>query len=541
MTVPARPLPPLYYVDNFAAALRGLAARDGDLLESHETDFVRGYAARPRAQQALIVRMALRRGPFYRGDSLRYPEIPGPEPHLAALKDSGWLTNDPEIDVERLIAALPLTWLAEGFRLRISPALSKARMLLQAKEIYPEPLPLSRTHFRLRDGLYEFLHAKTCRHLCALYFGNHEQDWSEYAVTDLGIKRYERVFLDAGSRPFTSREQIRLFRALHHCEVLLETRSATEALAGLPGPTPTVDWLAERHRHVSLRVARQLEREGAEHAALEIYQRVESPEAAQRRGIVARRLSGGGERPPRFNHRAVPHFEMYLARNSTARVEYQVAEELARQAPESELIYAENRLFNSLFGLLFWPVIFAPVRGAFFHPFHAAPADLYSPLFCARRQPAIDALLGALDGPGYGDLMRETFRAKAGLLNPFVAWGWLRRPLLERALDCIPARDLRAMFEWMLSDLERNTTGFPDLLQVWPAQRLYRMVEVKAGADRLQTNQRRFLQYAERHGIPVSVCYLSRPAAVTSPRPPSAPRSRAGRSLELFPDLAPAS
>jgi hypothetical protein len=84
--------------------------------------------------------MALRRGPYYRGGSLQYPELPEAREHLQSLKSAGWVTDDPIVDFQALIDALPSTWLVEGFGLRSRPNLSKERMKWQAREIYPEPL-----------------------------------------------------------------------------------------------------------------------------------------------------------------------------------------------------------------------------------------------------------------------------------------------------------------------------------------------------------------------------------------------------------------
>src|SRR5690606_31738424 len=47
-------------------------------------------------------------------------------------------------------------------------------------------------------------------------------------------------------------------------------------------------------------------------------------------------------------------------------------EELARRylhQDEAPAHYVENTLVNALFGLLCWDVLFAPLPGAFFHPF----------------------------------------------------------------------------------------------------------------------------------------------------------------------------
>ena len=80
--------------------------------------------------------------------------------------------------------------------------------------------------------------------------------------------------------------------------------------------------------------------------------------------------------------------------------------------------------------------------------------------------------------------------------------------LVELALDCIPAAHLRKWCERILADVRENRTGFPDLIQFWPGQRRYRMIEVKGPGDRLQDNQLRWIDYCLEHGMPVEVCYL---------------------------------
>jgi hypothetical protein len=76
------------------------------------------------------------------------------------------------------------------------------------------------------------------------------------------------------------------------------------------------------------------------------------------------------------------------------------------------------------------------------------------------------------------------------------------------ALDCIPPGHLRACFERMLVDIPSNRSGFPDLIQFWPGERRYRMIEVKGPGDRLQDNQLRWLQHFAAHEMPVAVCYV---------------------------------
>ena len=91
-------------------------------------------------------------------------------------------------------------------------------------------------------------------------------------------------------------------------------------------------------------------------------------------------------------------------------------------------------------------------------------------------------------------------------------WGVLSEPLLTAALSCLPAAHLRACFIRLLSDLKHNRAGLPDLIQLMPdapaGKPRYRMIEVKGPGDRLQDNQRRWIDFFCRHDMPVEVCHV---------------------------------
>ncbi|MNP86424.1 VRR-NUC domain protein [compost metagenome] len=67
---------------------------------------------------------------------------------------------------------------------------------------------------------------------------------------------------------------------------------------------------------------------------------------------------------------------------------------------------------------------------------------------------------------------------------------------------------MKACFQRILADIKANRAGMPDLIQFWPQERRYRLIEVKGPGDRLQDNQLRWLEFCARHGIPVEVCYV---------------------------------
>lgn len=105
-------------------------------------------------------------------------------------------------------------------------------------------------------------------------------------------------------------------------------------------------------------------------------------------------------------------------------------------------------------------------------------------------------------------MIKARYQEKFGLQSPFVFWGMLDEARLGLALQCIPAAHLHACFTRLLRDLKANRAGMPDLIQFYPQEHRYRMIEVKGPGDRLQDNQKRWLSFAAEHGIAVVVCYV---------------------------------
>ncbi|MEN9867323.1 MAG: hypothetical protein RL748_2913, partial [Pseudomonadota bacterium] len=207
----------------------------------------------------------------------------------------------------------------------------------------------------------------------------------------------------------------------------------------------------------------------------------------------------------------IPQQQLQLVPQPGLSVEHGVLQHL--QQADAPVFYVENCLINSLFGLLCWEAIFAALPGAFFHPYQRGPVDLLSSDFATRRQALFDACLAQLDNGDYQHTIRRHFQQKSGLQSPFVVWQVLTPELLELALHCIPPADLRAKFQRLLQDPGNNRSGWPDLIQFFPQQGRYCMIEVKGPGDRLQDNQLRWMQYFLQHQIPVQVAWVSYQAA----------------------------
>jgi len=429
--------------------------------------------------------------------------------------------------------------------------------LASIEAVPPEPRRLTEWWPDAPDVIFRVVIKPLCDHLRYLFFGNFNQDWSEFVLTDLGIFKYEQVPRDVATRAFQTRQHIDTFYALADCRRLLEESDDLAVVLGaLPPPIAGNEWLEGRRRKLQFQIAQCCEQQKDLARALAIYRdcqyasaRLRSVRLLERLGQIDSALELAflvreqpadeievqqiGRMWPRLQRKAGlktsrsrrapgwPLFQLVLP-VSERPVHLEGATGDALSTPEAPVHYVENGLLNSLFGLLCWQAIFAPVAGAFFHEFQAAPADLLAPDFRARRESQFAQCFEQLDSNAYRDTICHNFQQKQGIQSPFVFWGVMSEALLGMALDCLPPRHLKACFGRILSDIRANRCGLPDLVQFWPQERRYQLIEVKGPGDRLQDNQIRWLSFCVTQGIPVSVCHVSwlstaAPAEAASP------------------------
>jgi hypothetical protein len=395
----------------------------------------------------------------------------------------------------------------------------------------------------MNEHTYAVRIAPLCERLRLMFFGNLHQSWSEFVLSDLGIYRYEPVAFLPSSRGFLCRRDVDDYLHLHRCrERFDQGEYLDEILPDIPAAPLANAWLEGRRNKLLFRIAQQYERCDEPENALAIYRSCRYPGARLRTIRVMERcgdiepalaLADAAANAPESEaeyqalQRMLPRLRRKLGHATTSSnsrvkpdsislnlphtavlppVESAVCAYFSRQ--DAPVFYVENALLNSLFGLLCWPAIFAALPGAFFHPFHHGPADLNSPDFHQRRADLFTDCLGQLESGRYRQTILDTFHAKHGIQSPFVFWQMLDEALLTMALDCIPAAHLRKCFERILLDIPANRSGLPDLVQFWPDEKRYRMIEVKGPGDRLQDNQLRWLQYFTAHRMPVAVCYV---------------------------------
>ena len=542
---------PLYYLENFETVVRWVRHYHSDLLTVDEIGYIDNLLTLDQPARALLARMVMRTGELFRVEKLRYPELGATVAETThTLLNAGWINDTPELPLADLFRLYTLGELRPALADRITAAglpmgTSKAVLKETLLPLHPDPAPIGLWLPGVSTQVIQLRNMALFDRLRLMFFGNLRQSWSDFVLVELGHQQYEQVPLSAESRAFDERDDVDRYLVMHHCRERLDQGEAPETVWQ---DIPTADenaWLESRrgrllfelgklaerggntelalkayrlsgHRESRLRQLRLLERLKQHHEAWKIAlaATAEPRFGAEERGlerILTRLAKKLGEASPQQGERPqLTAFTLELDNPDGHSVEWVAMQHLTE--PDKPVAYVENTLINGLFGLLCWPALFEPLPGAFFHPFHTGPVDLYREDFVERRQALFDDCLGTLTSDDYKTRIRDTWQRKHGIASPFVIWPILSEEMLELALACIPAQHLELMFRRLLGNLREHRSGFPDLIRFRPdhsdPNRRYEMIEVKGPGDRLQDHQTRWLEFCVDHGIPVSVCYV---------------------------------
>jgi hypothetical protein len=565
--LPTPTLAPDYYLTNFRFLLDWVWSRYADLLSEDEQYFIQTFNQLERDAQCLLVRLSSRKGPLFRRDKLHYDEIIALDAAAQQLIDARLLHHHFPLSVQELAAALTKPELLKLFGDQLSGVkLARKETLVQqlATEFTAQRSWQEWTQNQLGSAWY-LDNQPIIRTLLLLFFGNAYQDLTEFVLQDLGLYRYENYPIDHQHRIFKNRAELEQYQHLINLRDLFDAESSPEALTQLAAQlsivnntalnnsaitttsviTTTNERLERRRAKFCNQLAYELERINEHALALQLYEQSHLPPARERRVRLLEKQGKYAESWELLNlllNQPFNEQELQVAQRIAPRLAKKLniqiekvlpvattshyleltpliddqgdllrVEEVVRVLLDTEdapCVYAENALLCGLFGLWLWPEMFRGVEGAFANPFQAAPLDLYQENFVTNR-PGINALWESLDSGQYCQALRTTWSEKQGIANHFVNWAFLTEELLDLALASIPAQHLKLIFKRLMFDIKNNRSGLPDLIQFYPQQNTYRLVEVKGPGDRLQDNQQRWLKYFAQHQIPAEVYYVS--------------------------------
>ena len=541
-----------YYLDNFNYLIDFVSQHYRHLLSSPEKDFCNAYTSLPVNARQLFVRLASRKSDFLRTSKLHYPEIDSVANAIITLASVDFIGTNTEIDeleFNRLFSQQEINSVLPGARPKTRAMASASATttatplefhILDTPDLFGDT---PRARLLHKESIIEVHHKQHIVTFRLLFFGNLHQDFSSFVLRDLGLQRYENYNIDNDTLLFNSRTQLDAYLQLYQCTDQFEaacdegTDSLMQLFESLPIVVDEDKTLVRRLDKLKLKIARQLEREQSTDNAELIYRQTTRPPARERlarleakKGCIEQsvlmckaiqaspydieELEFANTFGKRLAHKTeqnftspAPHDPPELSLQLCAEnlsVEFCVALHLAKTG---HCCYVENSLFNGIFGLAFWDIIFAPVSGVFFHPFQNAPADFYEPEFHQQREQLIQSRLNEISEGNLQHFVFKHFYQKHGLRNPMVNWGILKQHLLSKALKRIPIRDWIEIFAYMLSDIRNTRSGQPDLVY-FPDNGSYQLLEVKAPGDRLQKNQLRWMQFFNDKQISHAVVHV---------------------------------
>ncbi|MFV2031389.1 MAG: VRR-NUC domain-containing protein [Gammaproteobacteria bacterium] len=536
-------LPEAYYLDNVIILFDHVESLYDDILEPAQLDFLHSFAALGDDARKLYIRLLNRNHHLFRLSKLVYREVESIDDAMRELEASRFLQIDPVIEHHERVGLFNKAELLashpepEDLRKLRRPAL-ESHLLEQADKDFLSALAQS-------DCIIRVLQKDCYLLLQMLFFGNLNQSMTDFILRDLGLNQYESYSIGSANRPYNSTVDIQQHWLLHQLDSLLQqaapddTDTLATCFAAIPEEIDPGSALFRKSERIKYEVARQYERLNHHALALDHYRQCVLPPSRER---IARLLNQQGEienalelcqaivadpygneelqfaqefgarlvkrhkinnhivfAQPAYSH-SPKLFELKLPRQDS--VEQAVVDHLLAQDTANQCYYLENSLFNGVLGLLTWDVVFAPVPGAFYHPFQSRPGDFYAHDFRHKRKALLAQLWSSISSNDeISNRVRLRWQEKHGLMNPLVNWQTLSLDIIELALARIDFAHWMSIFEHILRDLRNNRSGFPDLV-LFPADGGYQLVEVKGPGDSLQKNQQRWMQFFFEHDIP---------------------------------------
>jgi len=544
----AEGLPPDYYWRNFRALVGEVLSHHAHLFDPAERERIDTLMALPDGAQKLFVRLLGRKGEVFRRSKLTYVEIDDLDEAVNALRAAGFVEPDPDrcfadgsavalLTVPELRAiARQIGVEARGRRADVVDALDA----WDCSELFKEL-----DQFLLVRDADPFLIAQVVffgnRHQDLTEFVLTELAISSYA--DYEVSRHRPLFesrraLDAYLVASVREDESFVAQAERDADTVI--RLGDEALGDLehrptlPEHAAVVD-PSRCDERVIFAGARERERQGDLAGAIEQYAALlRSGRSVRRAARVVDRLglalhrSGRPEAlaeyaepivvSPRLDEVSRHIVELRLHRNLLGQnprdrlrrpteermvltgaghagskalyVDESGTECTVEQAVLSALggdgFWCEGSLYTTLFGLLFWDEIFAPIEGVFQHRFQDAPLDMDSEWFFTARRPAIERRLATCSKGSVRGLLERGFEQHYGRRCRGVAWEAYDAVDLVRVADAM-GPSLVPVLARIAKAPHLHRAGLPDLFVFVDGKA--RLVEVKGPGDQVSVEQ----------------------------------------------------
>lgn len=548
-------LPPKYYLTYFQYLIDFVKKKYQPILNETEQQFLSDFEALTEDEKCLFIRFCNRTGSFFRTEKLKYAEIENIAQSLNGLIDKGFVAPLSEnhlteaANVLDIFSKSELIELAKMLNLetRGKASLKKDEVLdwLLAVGNWEDMIYLLNSEdyaniHGLPHSLVRVLKETEVQMLKFLFFGSRHGDMTEFVTRDLGFQSYEKFDEDKMVAYFQTRQEVedKLKVSLAREDFYLMQQADIEILDIYNW---FMDWTATHRKELSeiaiptygtfsLRVALYLEKKKALDEALTIFRLTEESPSRERQVRILDKQKNREEAKALCElilaepQNATEQFfaEDYVNRLEAILLKKKSKKAVTQQLHNSDSItiaatwkrqvefgvinyyqergmkaeFTENHLWRSLFGLLFWDIIFDTDSLAIHHPLQRSPSDLFKPTFFEKRKEKMEERLKILEDEDATVIyMNRIFFEKFGLTNPLVEWYGGLFPLILTLLERLSPEQITLITLEMAKNLRQNLRGFPDLF-IW-SDADYSFIEVKSPTDSLSNQQLFWLRFFE--------------------------------------------
>ncbi|EAW11939.1 fanconi-associated nuclease 1 [Aspergillus clavatus NRRL 1] len=169
--------------------------------------------------------------------------------------------------------------------------------------------------------------------------------------------------------------------------------------------------------------------------------------------------------------------------------------------------HSEGGIVRTLFGYLFYDILFTYIPNVFQTPFQTCPLDLHTDAFYPSRASEINHRLVEITNGAAEHILRAVHAREAAKQTCAIGLDWaFELDDLVEIVRCFRGEALATICKVMAQEYQQRGGGIPDLF-LWSLERKEVMfVEVKSENDRLSDTQRLWIHVLVGAGVKVELC-----------------------------------
>lgn len=529
-------LPELYYVDHFTDLIQRLEENHFHLLDKKDKKLITDLKSLSQKSLRLFIRLFNRKTNFFKISSLKYKEVGDIDEAIKELTDLNLIktvdTKTKNYQFLKELTVRELISLSTKTSLKSKRKENILKYLLEGENLDLSFVAKDYIEFNKREALSYFLF------LC---FNKLDQSLSRFTMRDLGLRRTNQFKRGIDSRY----KSIKLAKDAFKIKKLLKKVESDKKLSFIldkesnlkPDFIAEISHLKENELFSKLvfQLASSLRKlklysesleilsfdQSCKSGELEIKNLYSLSKKEEAKNLCLEYIDNGDnldlvifcENFLNLKFKSIKKSLMTKMLEASPVIEIESSsisvESKARDyfKSQGEICFkTENRLWNSLFGLVFWDLIFENKKNLVQSEFDFLPSSLTEKKFYLQNKNDIEERLLLIKNKKFlKAYLLKVISTKYGLRNGIFKW----KPILSEVLftfvsNLKDSQNLGEILRAMSKDYPLNKKGFPDLMRITKEGEIV-FTEVKSENDKISTSQLRQIRFLKETGFNVDV------------------------------------